>query len=240
MTPEIAKAKAEILKKRRQRIRRETYAYVAQAIVEDTAQDVPFRDRLVIDWWARVVDPLEAERYDQERLRYFRERLREHYAAPSANAAIRQGQSTGNQLRRLLPEKLAYVQHQVRRMADRKINYAAAKRAIEENDSAYEQLTIGLFLLPAIRPGSNDSLLGDAARAATGDPRFGSLMDRLRKDREILLPGLTQTALDRRVQLLSNPFDEGWYVSPSSSYVEERGRQKLIRKIEDYYISENR
>ena len=236
MTPEVERAKAAILKKRRQRIRKGTYGYVADAIIEDTAAEQPFRDRMVVSWWGRVVDPLEAERYDKERLRYFRERLREHRAALQHNVEVREGRRLDKPLRRLAPVKLAYMQQQVRRITDPKVNYAAAKRAVAENDRAYDQLVMGLFMLPRIRPHSSEGFLSAAAWAATRDPRFADLVVRLRQDREALLPGVTEEAFDRRVQVLSDPGDIAWYVP--GDFKTGIGRQHIIRVMEDNYIKD--
>lgn len=235
MTPEVERAKAAILKKRRQRIRKGTYGYVADAIIEDTAAEQPFRDRMVVSWWGRVVDPLEAERYDKERLRYFRERLREHRAALQHNVEVREGRRSDKPLRRLAPAKLAYMQQQVRRIADPKINYAAAERAVAENHKAYEQLVLGLFMLPRIRPHSSEGFLSAAAWAATRDPRFEDLLVRLRPDRETLLPGVTEEAFNRRLQVLIDPGDNAWYVP--RDFKDELGRQHIMRTMEAYYLS---
>lgn len=234
MTPEVEKAKAAILKKRRQRIRETTYRYVADAIIEDTAPDQPFRDKMVVSWWARVLDPLEAETYDAQRLRYFRERLHEHAAATKHNADIRQGKASGEQLRRLSAAKFSYVRRQVKRIADPKVNYAAAKRAVQEHDQAYERLVIGLIMLPRIAPRSPDSFLFDAAVAATSDHRFDVLRERLRKDREVVLPGMSRADLERRIELLSDPGDVTWY--PETDFQAEQARAGLIRKLEDIYV----
>jgi len=162
--------KANILQRRRQRIRLSTYSYVSETILEETRLDHPFRDRMVLDWWHRIVDPLEAESFDVERLRYFRERLIEHRRAPTINAAIRQNKVAGTILRRLQPEKQTYVRLQIRRLSDRRLNYAAAERAVNESDQAFEALFIGLIALPKLKPGPN-SFLDKVACKATSDER---------------------------------------------------------------------
>ncbi|RUT87469.1 MULTISPECIES: hypothetical protein [unclassified Mesorhizobium] len=234
----IGEMKRAILKKRRQRVRRSTYGYVAELMLADTAFSHPFRNRMIIDWWARVIDPLEAETFDRGpkgRLKYFRDRLREHLKAPSINAAARQGDVSARQLRRLGAEKLAYVQQQVRRLSDRRLNYVAAEAAFDANDDLYVQMTVGLIALPTFRPGREGGLLDGSARRASNDPRFLPLVSRIRETPDIILPGYAEQDIARRIEQLSNPYDPVWLFE--RTYVSERKREGLIRKLEEEYLS---
>jgi hypothetical protein len=198
--------KADILRKRRHRIRKTTYAYVARLMIEDTAPGNPHRSRMVLDWWHRVVDPLEAEKFDVERLRYFRERFLEHQQAPSRNAAIRKGKLAGKQLRRVPVEKASYYRLQISRLSDRTLNYAAAEKAVRENDAAFRQLLIGLVELPKLSPGAN-SWLGDAAWWGTSDRRAKAILSELKADPSAILPEMDTRHVARRIDQLTNRFD---------------------------------
>ncbi|TGT56611.1 hypothetical protein EN813_042395 [Mesorhizobium sp. M00.F.Ca.ET.170.01.1.1] len=233
----IGEMKRAILKKRRQRVRRSTYGYVAELMLADTAFSHPFRDRMVIDWWARIIDPLEAESFDtgpKGRLKYFRDRLREHSKAPAMNAAMRQGAQSGKLLRRLNTQKLAYVRHQVRRLADRRLNYVVAEPALAANSDLYEQLTIGLIALPTFRPGRDGGLLDMASRRASGDRRFLPLVSRIRETPHLLLPGYAERDIEGRIEQLSNPYDPIWLFE--RSLLSENRRLGLIRKLEEEYL----
>lgn len=232
-SPKIDAAKAAILKGRRQRIRRTTYPYVASIMIEDATMKEEFRHRLVLDWWNRIVDPLEAEKFDEERLRYFRERLREHGASAAHNADVRQGRKKAKAKRRLSPLKLAYCQHQVNRLSDRGLNYAAAARAVEEHDAAYEALAAGLVGLPELRP-SPYGRLEQAVRAATMDARFEALADKLKADTAALLPGWTESRLQERLAVFQDRFHQVWL--HGDDYVSTMRREGLIRKLEAEYI----
>ncbi len=231
-SPKIDAAKAAILKERRQRIRRATYPYVASIMIEDATMKAEFRHRLVLDWWNRIVDPLDAETYDAERLRYFRERLREHNASAAHNAEVRQGRSQAKAKRRLSPAALAYFQHQVKRLSDRGLNYAAAARAVKEHDAAYEALTTGLIGLPELRP-SPYGRLEQAVRAATTDARFQSLADKLEADTAAMLPGWAESRLQDRLAVFQDRFHRVWL--HGDDYVSTKRREGLIRKLEDEY-----
>lgn len=236
----LAEIKRTILDKRRQRVRKSTYEYVATLMREDTAFDHPYRDRMIIDWWARVTDPLEAESFDQGpkgRLKYFRDRLKEHGKAPAVNAAIRQGLHAGKPLRRLSAQKLVYVKHQVRRLADRSLNYVAADAVLAANDDIFEQMTIGLIALPKLRPGRDGGLLDQAVRRASKDPRFLPLMSRIRATPQRLLPGCEERKIERRIEQLTDPYDPIWL--SERTYVSENKRLGLIRKLEAEYISKS-
>ncbi|MES0058805.1 hypothetical protein [Mesorhizobium sp. M0041] len=226
--------KASILKSRRQRIRRVTYDYVASVMVEDIAFEHPFRDRMVIDWWSRVVDPLEAESFDRERLSYFRERLAEHKLAAVHNAALRRGDGNGNELRRLTPKKLAYMKHQVRRLADRRLNYAAALEAYRMHDRVYEGLVLGLVALKELKVGPKGFML-NVAWTAQADPRFRTLIERVRATPEALVPGRTVKWIEQRIGRLTSLEDAFWY--PKRDHLFELKQAGLIRKLEDKYLS---
>lgn len=234
----LAEIKRAILDRRRQRVRKSTYAYVATLMREDTALDHPYRDRMIIDWWARVTDPLEAESFDQGpkgRLKYFRDRLKEHGKAPAVNAAIRQGLRAGKPLRRMSTQKLGYVKHQVRRLADRGLNYVVADAVLSANDDIFEQMTIGLIALPALRPGRDGGPLDRAARRASNDPRFLPLMSRVRAASHFLLPGREEREIERRIEQLSDPYNSIWL--SEQTYVSEKKRLGLTRKLEEEYLS---
>lgn len=233
-SPKLDAAKAAILKERRQRIRRTTYSYVASIMIEDATMEAEFRHRLVLDWWNRIVDPLDAETYDVERLRYFRERLREHDASAAHNAEVRQGRSQAKAKRRLSPETLAYFQHQVKRLSDRGLNYAAAARAVEEHDAAYEVLTTGLIGLPEIRP-SHHGRLERVVQAATRDGRFQALADKLKADTVAMLPGWTEKRLLDRLAVLEDRFHQVWL--HGDDYLSVKRREGLIRKLEEEYCN---
>ncbi|CTQ55399.1 hypothetical protein LP7551_03942 [Roseibium album] len=234
MTPEIEQAKAKILKTRRQRIRKTTYPYVAGKIIEDTKIDNPFRDKMVVDWWARVVDPLEAENYNRKRLQYFRDQLKEHRNALRINAAIRQGVQEGKRQRRLKSDRLAYVELQIKRLSDPKLNYAASQRALEISDNAYEQLTIGLFALPHLAPKRADSFLIPASVVATRDERFPGLYEKVQLKRSSFLPGVGEASFERRTAMLTDPNHEDWYV-PNDDWADYL-KDGFIRKLEDKYL----
>ena len=234
----LGEMKRTILKKRRQRVRRSTYEYVAELMLADTTFNHPFRNRMIVDWWARVIDPLEAETFDRGpkgRLQYFRGRLREHAKAPAMNSAIRQGDLSARPLRRMSTEKLAYVKHQVRRLADRRLNYVVAEATLAGNSDLYQQMTIGLIALPTFRPGRDGGLLDVAARTASSNPRFLPLVSRIRETPHLLLPGHAEPDIERRIEQLSNPFDPIWLFE--RSYVSEKRREGLIRKLEEEYLS---
>lgn len=234
----LAEIKRAILDRRRQRVRKSTCAYVATLMREDTALDHPYRDRMIIDWWARVTDPLEAESFDQGpkgRLKYFRDRLKEHGKAPAVNAAIRQGLHAGKPLRRMSTQKLGYVKHQVRRLADRRQNYVVADAVLSENDDVFGQMAVGLIVLPELRPGRDGGLLDQAARKASSDPRFPSLMARIREAPNALLPGHGEREIESRIEQLSNPYDPVWLFE--ENYLSVKKRQGLIRKLEEEYLS---
>lgn len=231
----LSEIKAAILKKRRQRIRRHTYAYVADAIIADATTDQPFRHRLIFDWWNRVVDPLEAEKFDVERLRYFRSRLKEHRNSAAHNAAVRQGKGSEATLRRLNTTKLAYIQHQVQRLSDRSLNYAAAERAVAENDQAFERLAEGLVALPELRTRPFGRLERIALRC-TCDPRFPALAERLRSDPTGTLPDVTPKWIEQRLAKLTDEFDPIWLFG--DDYIETKRREGLIRKLEEEYMNE--
>ncbi|KQU64842.1 hypothetical protein ASC75_12565 [Aminobacter sp. DSM 101952] len=234
----LGEMKAVILKRRRQRVRRSTYAYVAALMLEDTAFAHPYRDRMIIDWWARVIDPLDAESFDEGpkgRLKYFRDRLKEHGKAPAVNAAIRQGLHAGKPLRRMSTQKMGYLKHQVRRLADRRLNYVATDAVLSANDDIFEQMTIGLIALPALRPGRDGGLLDRAARRASDDPRFLPLTARINEAPNTLLPGHDEREIERRIEQLSNPYDSVWLFE--ESYLSLKKRQGLMRKLEEEYLS---
>lgn len=231
-SPKIDAAKAAILKERRQRIRRTTYPYVASMMIEDATMKSEFRHRLVLDWWNRIVDPLDAEKFDEERLRYFRQRLREHSASAAHNAEVRQDRKQAKVKRRLSPLKLAYCQHQLKRLSDRRLNYAAATRAVEEHDPAYEALATGLVGLPELRP-TPYGRLEQAVRAATSDARFQGVADKLKADTAAMLPGWTESRLQERLAVFQDRFHEVWL--HGDDYVSTKRREGLIRKLEDEY-----
>lgn len=231
-SPKIDAAKAAILKKRRQRIRRTTYPYVASIMIEDATMQQEFRHRLVLDWWNRIIDPLDAESFDQERLRYFRKRLREHDASAAHNAEVRQGTRQAKTKRRLSPMKLEYCRHQVKRLSDRGLNYAAAARAVAEHDAAYEALTTGLVGLPVLRP-SPHGRLEQAVRAATSDGRFQRLAEKISADTGNQLPGWTASRLQDRLEMFADRFHPVWLYG--DDYVSTKRREGLIRKLEDEY-----
>ncbi|RAZ78254.1 hypothetical protein [Mesorhizobium atlanticum] len=233
----LEEIKNAILKKRRQRVRQSTYTYVANLMLADTALDHPYRDRMILDWWARVIDPLEAESFDRGprgRLKYFRDRLREHRKAPAVNAALRQGSQSGRPLRRMNAQKLGYVMHQIRRLADRRLNYAAAEAVFLQNGDLFDQMTIGLIALPTFRPGREGGLLDRAARKAFNDPRVQPLMSKIREAPQTWLPGHDERAFEQRIEQLSNPYDPIWLFD--ETYLSVKKRQGLIRKLEDEYL----
>lgn len=228
--------KDKILKERRRRIRKTTYDYVARVIEEDTRFDHPHRDRMVIDWWHRIVDPLEAEGYDKRRLAYFRERLLEHRAAPHWNSTLRQGEQSGKPKRRLTPKKFAYVTHQIRRLADRKLNYAAAETALSKSDIGYRQLVIGLLALPYFQH-SPKRLLERASSRAASDNRFKALVADVQTEPEHYVPGRPAWSILNRIDIISDSFHRFWFDLPTMDYLTEFKYRGLIKKIEDEYLS---
>ncbi len=221
----ISALKADILKRRRQRIRHTTYDTVAGLIIQDTAPEAPFRNRMVIDWWHRVVDPLEAERFDEERLRYFRDRLKEHERSLAVNSAIRQGRAKGKTLRRLPPPKLALYKHQVRRLAPGSVNYAAVEQAVAGNDKAFEQLVYGLVMLPRL----STSRFGFMERVVTrvvADSRSDALFVKAAETGASAFPGMTARRIAERIGQIRNPFDPVWL----QAYSEETLIDHLTKK----------
>ncbi len=227
-------AKKLIIDKRKRRIRKDTYPYVEAVILQDTAPDSPFRDRLVIDWWARAIDPLEAESYDQERLRYFRERMKAHKAAPRMNAAIRQGAALGRELRRLTPDRHRYIRLQLARLSDRKLNYVAVSEVVDTSDRVFEQLTLGIIALEKFKITAT-GLLRRIGQRIEGDERFDPLATRLCEEPSRLLPDVPKKRVEDRVRLLKTPHDFQWH--PYTDFYFEMGRAALIRKLEAEYIN---
>lgn len=237
MTEKLSLSELEniILKPRRQRIRRSTYTRVAEAMIEDATLDQPFRHRLVLDWWSRVVNPLQAQKYDAERLRYFRLAVKNHRNSPAHNAALRQGAKKGKPLRRLKPARLAYMQYQIRRMSDRGLNYAAAARAVAESDHAYERLALGLVALPQLSP-SREGWLSNIVSTAVRDKRWEALVAKLRSDYATTLPGTVPEIIEWRLNLLTNPSAAIW--PRINDYVGAMRQQGLIRKMREEYLNE--
>jgi hypothetical protein len=237
MTDKLSLSELEniILKPRRQRIRRSTYTRVAEAMIEDATLDQPFRHRLVLDWWSRVVNPLQAQKYDAERLRYFRLAVKNHRNSLAHNSALRQGAKKGKPLRRLKPERLAYMQYQIRRMSDRGLNYAAAARAVAECDQAYERLALGLVTLPVLDP-SREGWLRKIVSTAVSDKRWAALEEKLRSDSSAVLPGRLPEFIEFRLKMLTEP---GAMIWPQiNDYVSAMKQQGLIRKIREEYLNE--
>lgn len=230
--------KAGILKERRQRIRKTTYGYIAQLIINDTRIDHPFRDRMVLDWWHRVVDPLDSESFDKERLRYFRARLKEDHSALKWNAELRQGLATGKPLRRLNAEKRQYYRHQIARLSDRRLNYAAVEAAVDDNDTAFERLFIGLVALSKLTPG-NGNWLGKVASKATRDQRALRLIDLLSDQDQALVPHMSNGEILKRIEQLKTPWDLIWY-RPEEDYIATMREWGLIRKLEEEFTNYNK
>lgn len=230
--PTLRQLKDGILKRRRQRIRRTTYAYVAEKIIEDTAPENPYRVPLVLDWWHRVVDPLEAESFDAERLPYFRERLEEHRKAPAHNAAIRQGLLKAEPMRRVSARKVGYWRLQIARLTDRRLNFAAATQAVLANDQAFEQLLLGLIALPRLRP-SAGSWVDRAARWAAHDRRADAIFQRAMEDPGCVAHDLQPRRVAERIGQLRNPFDRIWLYG--EDYVSTKAAEGLTRKLHDKY-----
>lgn len=203
-------------------------------MLEDTAHDHPFRERMVIDWWSRVVDPLEAEEYDEMRLRYFRKRLAEHKRSASHNARVRQGEHGGKELRRLTPLRLAYVSHQVRRLGDRKLNYAAVDHVYGNNDAVFRRLAIGLLDMEKLHPGPKGFIF-NVVRRMIQDARFQPLREQVIADVGRHLPRRTENWVQERLALIDQPFD---LLPPQEdTYLEQERRAGLIRKLEEKYLN---
>ncbi|WP_206523119.1 hypothetical protein, partial [Mesorhizobium sp. M7A.T.Ca.TU.009.02.1.1] len=85
------------------------------------------------------------------------------------------------------------------------------------------------------RPGREGGLLDGSARRASNDPRFLPLVSRIRETPDIILPGYAEQDIARRIEQLSNPYDPVWLFE--RTYVSERKREGLIRKLEEEYLS---
>ena len=225
--------KEAILKKRRQRIRKTTYSYVAAALLEDIAPAHPFRDRMVIDWWSRVIDPLEAEDYDERRLTYFRKCLSDHRKSASHNARVRQGTQDGKELRRLNPLRLAYITHQVRRLSDRRLNYAAVKDVYDNHNGVFRALAIGLLDMDKLKPGPK-GFVYNIINHAKRDARFQPLLNEVREEPGSHLPNRSKGWVNDRLEIVDQPLD---LLPPlEDTYWEEQRQDGLIRAMEEKYI----